>query len=343
MRFCCNGGGAREQDRIQILKQKETKAGKAAARKARRLVNMMKIAERLVVADLTTGLSTFKRRISSKEVEALVDAGKIDEALDTIPWDKLPEDLSKLRDRSENAVLNSSKFAVETLPGVSPTFIIGTANPSVQRFLDNQTGLLITGIQEDSRRAVTNAIAQSLDNAVRPKQVGKLIKQSIGITEKQSQKIMFMQAKEFAERDELRTQLQQLKLQGKTTTASAQRIRAKLLTLTDTRIEQRAIRRSAVAQTNRVNTIARTEMTKAVNQGQLEVWGAAADEGLIERDNSFKVWVSVPDDRRTQICADLDGTKIPLDEQFFVNQTGENVDSPPAHPNCRSALTLVSE
>lgn len=87
----------------------------------------------------------------------------------------------------------------------------------------------------------------------------------------------------------------------------------------------------------RAETIARTETMKASNEGQSQAWGQAVQKGLLVGDEK-KEWITTPDDRLCPICEPLDGQQVGLDEPFDVD--GDQVDAPPAHPNCRCTMGL---
>jgi len=90
---------------------------------------------------------------------------------------------------------------------------------------------------------------------------------------------------------------------------------------------------------SRAETIARTETMKASNAGQQLAWDQAAEEGLLTGDESME-WIVTPDDRLCPICEPLDGQTVPLGGMFDVD--GEDVEGPPAHPNCRCTVGLTA-
>ncbi len=60
----------------------------------------------------------------------------------------------------------------------------------------------------------------------------------------------------------------------------------------------------------------------------------------------YKQWVSGIDERTTETCLILHGAVVPLEEPFQVTGTprfADEVDGPPGHWNCRSALALIRE
>lgn len=89
---------------------------------------------------------------------------------------------------------------------------------------------------------------------------------------------------------------------------------------------------------SRAETIARTETMRASNQGQYQLWLQAEDAGLLTGDEEQE-WIVTPDDRLCPICEPMDGETIPMGGRFRLN-TGESVDGPPAHPNCRCTIAL---
>lgn len=88
----------------------------------------------------------------------------------------------------------------------------------------------------------------------------------------------------------------------------------------------------------RAEAIARTETIRAANAGQQETWDQAVTAGLLNGDEK-QVWIVTPDDALCPICEGLDGDEAPLGGTF--NADGDDIDGPPAHPNCRCALGLT--
>lgn len=87
----------------------------------------------------------------------------------------------------------------------------------------------------------------------------------------------------------------------------------------------------------RAETIARTEILRASNEGRRESYREAQRQGLLPP-NPMKQWAAASDAEEN--CADLDGMSIPLDDSFPGGAFGD-VDMPPLHPNCRCTAFLV--
>lgn len=92
-----------------------------------------------------------------------------------------------------------------------------------------------------------------------------------------------------------------------------------------------------VGDEDRAEAIARTEVMRASNAGHQAAWQQALGEGLLD-DGTKQVWVTTPDDRLCPICEGMEGETAPLGGTFTVD--GEEIDGPPAHPNCRCVVAL---
>lgn len=88
----------------------------------------------------------------------------------------------------------------------------------------------------------------------------------------------------------------------------------------------------------RAETIARTETMKASNDGQQLLWEEAAEKGLLTGLEK-KEWIVTPDDRLCPVCEPMDGVQVELGGFFSVG--GEQLEGPPAHPNCRCTIGLA--
>jgi len=86
----------------------------------------------------------------------------------------------------------------------------------------------------------------------------------------------------------------------------------------------------------RSRTIARTERMRAHNEARLLSYQQAIDDGLMSREHSRKVWSTGPFDV-CPICVGMAGTEAKMSEPFTL-PNGAQVQSPPAHPNCRCTL-----
>lgn len=92
---------------------------------------------------------------------------------------------------------------------------------------------------------------------------------------------------------------------------------------------------------SRSRTIARTERMRAHNQARLLSYQQAIESGLASSEHSRKEWQTGPFDV-CPICVSTAGQKVKVNEQFTL-PNGAQVDCPPAHPNCRCNMTMVTD
>ncbi|MCF7861194.1 phage portal protein [Candidatus Woesearchaeota archaeon] len=85
---------------------------------------------------------------------------------------------------------------------------------------------------------------------------------------------------------------------------------------------------------DRAKMIARTETVRARNMGHK---AAAESSGLKLK----KQWDASLDLRTSEVCRNLDGEIIEMNEKFKYK--GEEFDLPPAHPNCRSRVIYIQD
>ena len=87
---------------------------------------------------------------------------------------------------------------------------------------------------------------------------------------------------------------------------------------------------------NRAQTIAQTEVSAALNEGQRIVWRDADNNGQLPP-MVRRQWMLDPTELTCHICTKLDGTVTTLDSDF-----GPNADwAPPLHPNCNCTEQLL--
>lgn len=84
----------------------------------------------------------------------------------------------------------------------------------------------------------------------------------------------------------------------------------------------------------RVENIVRTETIFAQNAGLNDVWQTAVEDGYLPP-TVEKEWVAAMEDRTCPICEELDGQRVPLNDDYYSDELGEDVSFPPAHPSCR--------
>jgi hypothetical protein len=91
--------------------------------------------------------------------------------------------------------------------------------------------------------------------------------------------------------------------------------------------------------THRAEAIARTVSNDLINYGAQLTY---AQMDLTTPEAGFeKVWQTVSDNRTSDRCLSLSATRAKIEEPFTASD-GWSGQRPPAHPNCRSRITLVA-
>jgi len=85
--------------------------------------------------------------------------------------------------------------------------------------------------------------------------------------------------------------------------------------------------------TYRAEIISRTETSRASNESAIEAY---RQSGVVEQ----KQWLTAPD--CCDICAEMDGEVVALEEPFFDDDYGDGM-APPKHPNCRCSVVAFIE
>lgn len=180
--------------------------------------------------------------------------------------------------------------------------------PASIAWMRSKSASLVKDISASQRKRLRGILFRNFERGVRPEAILSEIEATVGLTEIQTQWVLARQDLALARGVPKERAL-----------SDAQRFADKLLK-------------------NRAKTIARTETVDAHTKGLTDAWQAAKDNGFM-RPGTTKVWQAMMDERTSDICEELDGQEVLFEEAFESSIVGP-VDRPPAHPNCRSTLTL---
>ena len=185
-------------------------------------------------------------------------------------------------------------------------------SPEAINWAKTNSSSLITNISSETRKGVQSVIGSAFDLGLPPKDAAKVIRDMVGLTEKQS-----IAASRY--RDKLSNQDRPAD-----------------------QVERMAARYESKLLRYRGETIARTEIIASAHQGQKEAWQQAVDEGLLDSSETNREWITTDDDRLCPICEPMNGQIVGLDEAF-LDGDGEDVEEPPVHPNCRCTVGISFE
>jgi SPP1 gp7 family putative phage head morphogenesis protein len=178
-------------------------------------------------------------------------------------------------------------------------------NPAAIAWAREHGAALVADVTDETRAAIRTAIARSLDEGIPPRDAARLIRDVVGLNERQVEAVMNYRA--------------DLAMAGDDAGA----------------IARKAERYAGELRRQRALTIARTETMRASNEGQLQLWQQAVSRGLLTG-AARRRWIATDDEKTCPICGGLDGKEAALDANF-----SPRIKAPPAHPNCRCTTALV--
>lgn len=260
---------------------------------------------------------------------AAVDLGQLADAIRhrqagavvaVVRWDRLERELLHAMAPAFLDVMEEAALAhLKELPfptakrnpiDVHGQFRFDKTNPQARIAAEGQAYDLIREVDSNSRAAIRSLIMRLFDEQGETvESIARKIRAVIGLTERQA-----LALERFAASlDAALSDIQQAKL-------------------IDT------YRRRALA--NRAQTIARTETMRASNAGQTELWRQAQAAGYLPP-GQLRQWLVTPDERLCPICKPIpENGPVPLGQPFTGGDGGSYLQ-PPAHPNCRCAMSLV--
>jgi hypothetical protein len=230
------------------------------------------------------------------------------------PWYKAQE---KMQDELLAELIDGGKRV--RLPSIQKAelrFRFDAARPEAASWAAKESGTLIREITEAQRDVVRNLASRASMGEFTGVQVGRSLRDHIGLTDRQAGWVDNFRQRTFAEQIG----------QGRSLSDAL----ARTDSLTD-RYSDRIHR-------YRSEMIARTEILRASHEGRRQAWAQGIQEGYISPD-SRKYWSANDDDRICEDCSSMsvkydEANAIPLSEEFEMGE-------PPIHPMCRCDIVLA--
>lgn len=202
---------------------------------------------------------------------------------------------------------------------------IDNSDVFVRDWLTNHTGNLITSVTEDQVNAVRYIVAESKAVRMGSDETARYIRPIVGLTERQAQANLkhYTTVKEKLQEDHPRMRPENIERKAR----------------------ESAAKYAQKQQMYRAETISRTEIAQAYNQGNDTLIKQAMEQGLIPIQK--KVWSTAMDGHVCEACESLEGTEIEMDGQFSAT-IGVRVKRtlttalPPMHPRCKCAVMYES-
>ncbi len=304
-----------QRDKKQtLLKAKKPKLTDRDAKRGtlfKKIAALAKRMEGVIAVSFLDGITVFRRDISAGELRRAFEKRDYDKAMEVIPWDKFEKRIGKIGPPIQEAVGLTAAKIIPELPRQAKELRFDSTNPRVLEFINTEVAGYVREVEQETRAAVQSAIRKAIDEGQSSSQAADRIKQTIGLTEKQEIAV------ENYRQNQIKAGVKGRKL--------------------ETRVA--AYRKRTI--NNRAKVIARTEMTRAANQANQEVWNQAVEQGFVDRAKVKKQWIAIVDSRTSDICLSLHGQKVDLDANF-VSEHGSWM-RPPGHPNCRSELVIEED
>jgi hypothetical protein len=191
----------------------------------------------------------------------------------------------------------------------SVSFAFDLVNPQAVNWIRDNAARLVRDITADTRTVIRDTIQRAFQDGITADQTARALRENIGLTSRMARSV-----------DTFRANLMESGSTQSAAEAAATKYRARL-------IAQRA------------ETIARTEIMRASNQGQQEAWRQAVDRGFLP-DNPVQQWIVTPDDRLCEVCRPMKGQRRSIGENFVSPTDGSTAKTPPIHPRCRCAIGI---
>ena len=257
-----------------------------------------RIADRLrpdLQRTLFDALDTLKKQIPTASLVDLIEGGQLDQVLAAVKLE-LP-DLTALRDVIGTIAGQSGRVAAV---GLNMRFDL--VNERAVRWAGEYGSQLITEVNRETQQAVAEIVQRGFLEGQAPRVQALAIEQVVGLHSRDAGAVTRY-------------------LSGLVESGVSERRAADLAGTYSKRLLRK-----------RAELIARTETMRASNMGQQLAWDAAADTGLLIREETRKVWIVTDDDRTCSRCMSLEDATVPLDGSFTEKPKEDRpkVDSPPS-------------
>jgi hypothetical protein len=279
--------------------------------------------ERALAQAYAQAVQLFRNGINTPQVADAIRQS-VTATLRALPTGSLIGDLRPIVDALVKEIIKTGKAEAGVSAGFRMRF--DEADPRARQWALERAGKLVTDITDEVEGIISDIVADAVDGNISVAEAQRRIRRNVGLHERWRKAVENSHARLLKQfRDSGMTEQQAIE--------QAQKAAEKY--------QDRLIRA-------RAKNIARTEVATAQNEGRWVAWQQAGDAGLVNLKGSMKEWRTAPEfvSSRTvvcQICAPLDGKRIPVDENF---QTGlrahpDGIKMPPAHPSCRCRAVLV--
>ena len=279
---------------------------KALAESYDDLPALVKLAEKLEPALRRRFLAAIAQIRDTLDLERIAEAiaeNSLTRTLAAAEIATFPEQFGELAMDLKPAFLAGAHYALAEMARSEVHGSFTLINPSAVEYARNATADLVSPFIDDAKTNIADIVARAMSGELTPKSAAREIQDSIGLDPRRQQAL-----------DNYQGVLEEDGLTGDLLDRKVGRYRQELLR-------------------SRADTIARTEIMRAANEGQRQVWEDMARRGAIDPNDWERVWVVTADDRLCDECGPLDDVRVAFADEF---PEGE----PPLHPHCRCTIRL---
>lgn len=267
-------------------------------------------------------INTVRDNIDLDEISRLVEAGRIQEAVDEVT-----AAMSRFSDIVITAVVASGQDTAEFLEEALSVFVSfdQTNTRAVNEMRDSRLRL-IREITASQRDAIRETLVDGIRRGINPRQQAREFRNSIGLTQRQIQAVnSYRRALESGSLAALRRQLRDRRFDG----AIRRSIRDRE-PLTQEHIDRFVQRYSERLLAFRANTIARTEALRAVHQGSALMYQQAVEAGTLDADRLLRTWITAGDARVRDSHNGMNGQTQPglPEANPFISDAGNQLRYP---------------
>ena len=262
-------------------------------------------AEQAMAAEIVAAFNGFKEQIPTSLIAEHINNGTPMLMAQSLDWENgwVQPLNSAIPGNMTYQMGKAAEDVIGTLGASAGALSISVTNPEVVKFLETYGFGLVQDMAWGTKEMIQTAMLTAYQQGMGIEQAANMMRAHIGMNRPQQRAY-----------DRYLERLFDRPGSGKSKSIALKRY------------EQRLIRQ-------RCRMIARTELNRASNTGELIAWREAANNDYIDRTKTKKHWLSFIDERTSEYCETHDGDTVFLDDPF-----DEGFDGPPAHPNCRSSI-----
>lgn len=261
---------------------------------------------------LLDGFNKYEKLAVEKKIQEAIESGNVSDKKinDMFKYEDTEKQFVKVDDKYQEVFTDAGELSAKQVPTVSgkKKFFFSVDNLKIQKIFKDFTAERVTLLNDSTKEILKDSIQEAYDSGRPARKLAKQISRNVGMNAQQNKGYLSLQKS----------------LEEKGTKQSV--IDKRLKNYKDKAIKNRAL------------TIAKQELILATNMAQEASWKQAEDEGLMPK-NAKKQWISIIDDRTSDVCKYLHNKVVKWSAEFETKWG--NFFGPPAHILCRSGIILV--